>query len=72
MLDVCPICNCPRNAPLTVKRVAAAWNVSYSTVLRLCRSGEIDAVKLGGVWRIPHVAVDDYIAEHSSRPGDAA
>lgn len=46
---------------LTVKEVAARLRVSGMTVYRLCASGDLVSVRIGGSWRIPEQAVDEYM-----------
>ena len=47
---------------LTVREAARdVLHVSERTVTRLCVSGEIKAVKLGGQWRINRDALLDYV-----------
>lgn len=38
---------------LNVKQVARALRISEKSVYRRLRSGEWEAVKIGGLWRIP-------------------
>lgn len=42
---------------MTVGQVAALFGVSIWTVYRMCRSGDLPAVKIGGQWRISSDAV---------------
>ncbi|HOJ43275.1 MAG TPA: helix-turn-helix domain-containing protein [Syntrophorhabdaceae bacterium] len=44
-----------------LERAAEILNVSYLTVYRLIVSGEIDATKIAGVWRIPKQALINYL-----------
>lgn len=42
---------------LTVDELAARWQVSKMTILRLIHKNEIRAIKIGHGWRIPCDAV---------------
>jgi len=44
-----------------IEHAAKILNVSYRTIYRLIVVGEIDAIKLAGVWRIPRQALIDYL-----------
>jgi excisionase family DNA binding protein len=41
----------------TIEEVAKLLKVHYITVYRLIQFGELDAVKVGGVWRVPGPAL---------------
>lgn len=56
---------------LTPTQAATLLNVSRSHVYRLAERGEIPAVHLGGVLRIPRQQLIDQIAEQAG-PGRAA
>ncbi len=44
-----------------LEHAAEILNVSYRTIYRLVVIGEIDAVKLAGVWRIPKQSLINYL-----------
>lgn len=46
---------------LTLQRLAEVLSISLQTAQALCRSGEIDAFKIGGGWRIPESALDEFM-----------
>jgi excisionase family DNA binding protein len=46
---------------LTLKQAAEILQVDYFTVYRLVIVGEIDATKVGGVWRMPKCALKEYL-----------
>ena len=42
---------------LTVREAGRLLRVSDESVYRLCRKGELGAIRIGGLWRIPREAV---------------
>lgn len=42
----------------TPAEAAERFSISRVTVYRLCQRGELDAVRVGGQWRIPRAALD--------------
>lgn len=46
---------------LTVAEVAAAMRVSKMTVYRLVHAGDLPAVRVGRSFRVPEVAVHEYL-----------
>lgn len=46
---------------LTLQRLAEVLSISLQTAQGLCRAGEIDAFKIGGGWRIPESALDEFM-----------
>lgn len=50
---------------LTPQQVAAQWSCSDETVRRLCRSGQLRAMRLGDSWRIPSEALIEYRQRHT-------
>lgn len=50
---------------LTVKEVGGRLRVSRWSVGRLIKSGELEAVEVGGVIRIPESALSDFIQRHT-------
>ena len=48
---------------LTVSELAQVLRVSYSTAYRAVISGEIDATKVRGVWRVPKSALIVYLQQ---------
>ena len=58
---------------LTIKQVAEVLQVSADTVYRLAASGELQARKIGRIWRIPRQGVEHYMCKHvEERPAAAA
>ena len=43
---------------LTAREAAGLLRISDESVYRLCRSGKLGAIRIGGLWRIPREAVD--------------
>ncbi|MFQ5944070.1 MAG: helix-turn-helix domain-containing protein [Anaerolineales bacterium] len=48
---------------LTVKEVTEQLRVSPKTVYRLCRSGQLPAIKIGKEWRIDRADLDRFLAK---------
>ena len=47
---------------LTVAEVAARLRVTGSTITKLIQAGNIRAVRVGNLWRIPALALEEYLA----------
>lgn len=54
---------------LTVAEVAARMRVSKMTVYRLVHSGELEAVRVGRSFRVPHAAVEEYLRKSYFQAG---
>lgn len=63
----CRICGCPEARWLTVAAVARQFRCSRKLVRRLLKTGEVDGVMLGGVWRVDHESLDEYVRKDSVR-----
>ena len=50
---------------LTFRQVQEILQVSERTMYRLIKGAEIEAVKVGGVWRIPKKALLQYLQERN-------
>lgn len=48
---------------LTIPQVAEVLQVADRTVYRMIRSGELQAVKVGGSWRVPRGVVEAMTGE---------
>jgi excisionase family DNA binding protein len=46
----------------TVEEVAQVLKISRWKIFDLIRTNQLRSVKIGGLRRIPHAAIDDYIA----------
>jgi excisionase family DNA binding protein len=57
-------------AYLTPRQLATQWQCSASHVRRLCRRGELQAMRLGSDWRISAEAAAAYEAAHTTRRPD--
>ncbi len=51
---------------LTVDELMEILFISRNTAYSLLRNGSIHAIKVGKNWRIPKVAVEEYVNEKSS------
>ena len=49
------------NDILNLKDVMKLLDVGKNTLYRLLKSGDINAFKIGKVWKIPKSSVDDYV-----------
>ncbi len=63
----CRICGCPEVRWLTVATVARQFKCSRKLVRRLIKTGEIEGVMFGGIWRVDHASLDDYVRKDSVR-----
>jgi len=43
------------------REVANKYNVSSQAVTKWIKQGKLKAVKLGGIWRIPQSALDEFV-----------
>ena len=50
---------------LTVKDIQEILHIGRSTAYSLLKSGEIKSIRIGSVYRIPKVKLQDYIARYS-------
>lgn len=60
---------------MTPKEVGAALGRDTSTVLRLCRAGELPAVRIGSRWSVDRAAVERLVGggnAAAARPGALA
>ena len=48
---------CGRGRSYSISEVAIAWNVCYRTVYRAVCRGDLTAIKIGNVYRIPEEAM---------------
>lgn len=46
----------------TVEEAAQVLKISRWKIFELIRTNQLRSVKIGGLRRIPHVAIDEYIA----------
>lgn len=46
---------------ITVEDICDRLMISESVAYRLLRSGEIEAFKIGSIWKIPADSIDKYI-----------
>ncbi|CKE76410.1 DNA binding domain%2C excisionase family [Streptococcus pneumoniae] len=53
----------------TVKEFAEMVKISEKTVTRYIKTGDLEAVKFGGQWRITESAVQNYIKNNSNIGG---
>lgn len=53
----------------TVKEFAEMVKISEKTVTRYIKTGDLEAVKFGGQWRITETAVQSYIKNNSNIGG---
>ena len=48
---------------LTTEEAAKILSVCPSTIRRLCRRGELPAVKIGSTWRVPPKSLSDLLPQ---------
>ena len=53
------------NELLTIEQVCEKLFISHTTAYKLLQSGEIKAFKIGRIWKISKLAVEDYIRTQS-------
>lgn len=53
----------PASQMRSAEYVAAVLDISVQKVRRLCRAGDLPAVKIGNKYRIHVAALDDYLAK---------
>ena len=54
---------------ISSSEAATILGITPSAVSRLTREGKISGVKIGGVYLIPRIAVQEYAKEHEPRRG---
>ena len=47
---------------IEIEELCERLNIGKNTAYNLLTSGEIDSFKIGSVWKIPLISVDEYIA----------
>ena len=52
------------NDILKIEDVMKLLDIGKNTLYRLLKSGDINAFKIGKVWKIPKSSVDDYVRRH--------
>jgi len=48
---------------LTIKEVQDRLNVSDESVYRLIRSGKLEAIRVGNLWRVSEEALQEFLKE---------
>lgn len=48
---------------LTVEETAVRLGVGHSSIYNLLNTKQLNAIKVGGVWRIPEAEVERYLIE---------
>lgn len=49
------------NEIMQIEEVMEYLNIGKNTVYGLLKSGELNAFKIGKVWKIPKASVEDYV-----------
>ena len=49
------------NEIMQIEEVMEYLNIGKNTMYGLLKSGELNAFKIGKVWKIPKASVDDYV-----------
>ena len=55
------------NDILKIEDVMKLLDIGKNTLYNLLRNGDINAFKIGKVWKIPKSSVDDYVRRHLQR-----
>jgi len=53
----------------TVKELAKRYKVTPQTIIKNINEGKLRAVRVGGVWRIPSDAWDEFLQNSSKKKG---
>lgn len=56
----------PLKKNFKTKELAAFFDLSVSQIKFLCQTNQIEAVKVGGVWRISRKAIEEYISNNTN------
>ncbi len=64
---ICEICGCRTGRWLSVSDVAEQFGCCAKLVRRLIQEGQIDGFRFGGIWRVDHRSLDDYVLKESGR-----
>lgn len=56
----------------TVPEIAARLRCGEGTAKKLCRSGELEASKVGGKWLATDESLEDYVRSQSNRTQSVA
>ncbi|MCM1500601.1 MAG: helix-turn-helix domain-containing protein [Clostridium sp.] len=56
------------NDIISIEDLCTILSIGYNTAYQLLSSGEIKAFKIGRIWKIPRVAVEEYIFSKSNLP----
>lgn len=46
---------------LTIQQVMSRLQIADETVYRYIKSGKLRAIRIGGLWRIPSEALDEFL-----------
>lgn len=68
----CAVCGLPNLDLLTVRTVAERLTVDDTTVRREIKRGQLEAVRVGSVWRVKHDSLDAYLRARNSLEGEEA
>jgi len=53
--------NQPDTKLFTVQQVMSQLQVADETIYRYIKSGQLRAIRVGGLWRIPSEALDEFL-----------
>ncbi|MGE4267159.1 MAG: helix-turn-helix domain-containing protein [Deferribacterales bacterium] len=57
----------PLKKNFTVEEVSVYFSCSAATIKRRCRNGQIEAIKIGKIWRISRTALSEFIRLNTDR-----
>jgi len=57
---------------LTTQQVMSRLQVADETIYRYIKSGKLRAVRVGGLWRIPSEALDEFLKKGEHRTDESS
>ena len=52
---------------LTIQQVMSRLQVADETIYRYIKSGKLRAVRVGGLWRVPEDALDEFLRKGENK-----
>lgn len=56
---------------LTIQQVMSRLQVADETIYRYIKSGQLRAIRVGGLWRIPSEALDEFLKRGEQSTDDS-
>ena len=54
---------------LTVDQLCEAFQIGKNTAYELLSSGQINAIKMGNIWKVPKRSLIDYVIKENKKGG---